>query len=63
MLKEKIDLYVDESANLYIRLGIKELLNDEFVINPKKCIHLKFKIEAYPSNKQNAIRKLEKLLR
>jgi RNA binding exosome subunit len=52
-----LSLCIDENASAYVRFDKKEFLDTGCIklVEHGECIHIKIKIAAYPSNKNNAI--------
>lgn len=64
MLLRQLDSRVDNEANFFVRFD-KEMLakrNELLVTDSGNCYHIKIKIAAYPSSKENAIKVVKELL-
>ncbi|MBI2549564.1 hypothetical protein HYV83_00085 [Candidatus Woesearchaeota archaeon] len=64
MLLRQLDSRVDDSANFFVRFEKETLAkrNELLVTDGGNCYHVKIKIAAYPSNKENAMKVVRKLL-
>ena len=64
MLLRQLDSRVDDDANFFVRLEKETLAkrNELLVTDGGNCYHVKIKIAAYPSSKENAIKLMKELI-
>lgn len=56
-----IGRYVDDGCNFYLRLSKSEAEAGNIVLESKDCIHIAFKVAAYPAKKENAVEAVREL--
>jgi RNA binding exosome subunit len=61
-INSELDLRVDDSCNLYIRLGRRDFMEDALVLRENDPVHVKIKIEVYPAKKEKALAEIKKFL-
>ena len=64
MLLRQLDSRIDGDANFFVRFEKESLAkrNDLLVTDGGNCYHIKIKIAAYPSNKENAMKLVRELM-
>ena len=64
MLQRQLNSRIDDDANFFVRLEKETLAkrNELLVTDGGNCYHVKIKMAAYPSSKENAIKLVKELL-
>jgi len=63
-IKDELETRIDKEGFFYIRFDKKSWVNDRklFITDEGDCYHIRFKIAAYPCNKENAIQVVKELM-
>lgn len=64
LLMDTLETRLDDKSNFYIRIKLDSFIDKKQLILTDKgdCIHIKAKVAAYPSTKENALNVIKKII-
>ncbi|MFH1403806.1 MAG: RNA-binding domain-containing protein [Candidatus Altiarchaeota archaeon] len=62
-LASGVEEHVDDDCIFYIRLSKREASGGRIVLDSRDCIHVKFKIAAYPATRENTLNVIGELMK